>query len=381
MAGFWAPYDSFEEARSKLCRLADAVGGPELGVTLSNGLAICALRRAIPSQGRSLWLNALTQHVAAPRPPPASTGAMGKLKAWFWHAMELEGEAEIQNAQAQMAASQAVVTGIRDHVWKPTHEFLQHHKLLADTAGVALDVVGVAAAVVFVFVFVAAPELAAAAAAGSIAAGVGLATGAAASTGAVVLFGIDGFVYGAEISGHEAIAKKIEDDPTIGWIRIGATVMLLPDLPVGGIRALKQIGQTTAEAGDALGRTAKAQRLMGNAQRDVRNVTNPSRHPAEVARQLGRVDMYASEAAAQMKKVDAANAKIRILFARDVALFPGATAGGAALLTANPPGVVLNEAQKRSDSRISVAIAPAKGWPKDVRMDVRVMGYSSSARA
>lgn len=87
------------------------------------------------------------------------------------------------------------------------------------------------------------------------------------------------------------------------------------------------------------------------------------------------------QAAAQMKKVDAANAKIRMLFARDVALFPGATAGGAALLMANPPGVVLNEAQKRSESRISVAIAPAKGWPKDVRMDIRVMGYSGSARA
>ena len=66
-----------------------------------------------------------------------------------------------------------------------------------------------------------------------------------------MLFGIDGAIYGAiygaEMSGHEAVAKKIEDDPTIGWICIGATIMLLPDLPIGGMRALKEIGQTSVE--------------------------------------------------------------------------------------------------------------------------------------
>ena len=374
MTGFWAPYDSFEEARAKLCRFADAVGGPALGVTLSDGRAICALRKGVPSQGRTLWLNVLTRHVAAPAPtPPAAASKTGGLKAWFWRAMELEGAAEIQNAQAQMAASQAVATGIHDHVWEPAQEFLHRHKLLADTAGVALDVVGVAAAAVFVFV--AAPELLAAAVAGSVAAGVGLLTGSAATVGATVLFGIDGFVYGAEVSGHNAFAKKIEDNPTIGWIRVGATVMLLPDLPVGGVRALKEIGATTAEAGEALGKTVKAQRSISNAQRDLRNVTNPSRHPAEVARQLARVDTYASEATVQMKKVEAANARVRILLARDMALFPGATVGGAALMAANPPDVGLNRTPQTNSQ-----IMPAKGWPKDVRMDMRIMGYSSAAR-
>ncbi|MGI4800842.1 MAG: hypothetical protein ACRYG8_43835, partial [Janthinobacterium lividum] len=337
MAGFWSPYEDFNEARTRLCRLADATAGPGSGVSFSDGRNICVLRQASGSGGRSLWLNILCQHVAAPPPAAAApkSGSQGKLKAWFWRAMELEGETEIQNAQIQMAGSQAIAQEVRDHVWEPTHEFLLRHKLMADTVGIALDAIGVAAAVVFVIAAV--PELAAAAAAGSLVAAAGLVTGAAASTGALVLFGIDGSIYGAEITGHEAVAKKMEDNPTIGWIRIGATIMLLPDLPVGGIRALKEIGQTASEASEALTKTAEAQRLTSNAGRDFRNVTNPSRHPAEVARQLDRVRKYQAEAMAQSRLVDAANARIRLLFTRDVALFPGATAGGAALMAAAPP--------------------------------------------
>ncbi len=94
------------------------------------------LRQASDTGGRSLWLNVLCQHVAAPPPAAAAASSnLGKLKAWFWRAMELEGEAEIQNAQIQMAGSQAIAQEFRDHVWEPTHEFLLRHKLMADTAG------------------------------------------------------------------------------------------------------------------------------------------------------------------------------------------------------------------------------------------------------
>ena len=381
LAGFWSPYEDFNEARTKLCRLADAAAGPACGGSFSDGASISVLRQATGSEGRSMWLNVLSQHVAAPRPAaptaPAS-GTLGKLKAWFWRAMEMQGEVEMQNAQMQMAGSQAMAQEFRDHVWEPTHEFLLRHKLLADTVGIALDVVGVAAAVVFVVA--AAPELAAAALAGSVVAGVGLATGASASIGAVVLFVVDGAMYGAEISGNDAIAKKMDDSPTIGWIRIGATLMLLPDLPVGGLRALKEIGQTAGEASEAVARTAEAQRLTGNANRDLRNVTNPSRHPVEVARQMDRVRKYQSEAAAQAKLVDAANAKIRLLFVRDVALFPGGTTGGAALMAAAPPGVALSESRRQRDEELLKAIAPEKGFPKNARLDIRVIGYSSQGQ-
>ena len=174
MAGFWSPYSDFSEARARLSALADATAGPGCGVTYSDGQSICVLRQAMQTEDRSLWLAVLRQHVAAPPPaiPSApATGTLGKLKAWFWRAMEIEGEAEIQNSEAQLAAGQAITQEFRDHVWEPTHEFLLRHKLLADTAGVVLDAVGVAAAIVFVFV--AAPELITAAAAGSLMAATG----------------------------------------------------------------------------------------------------------------------------------------------------------------------------------------------------------------
>ena len=72
----------------------------------------------------------------------------------------------------------------------------------------------------------------------------------------------------------------------IGWMRSGATIMLLPDLRVGGLRALKEIGTTAGEASEALARAKTAERMTGNATRDLRRVTNPTRHPAEVARQM-----------------------------------------------------------------------------------------------
>lgn len=377
MAGFWSPYEDMQEAQSKLCRLADAAGGG-LGVSFSDGRSICVLRKAAVTGGRSMWLNVLSTHVAAPPPPPPAPNTVGgKLKAWFWRAMEIEGESEIQQAQMQMAGDQAIAREFRDHVWEPTHQFLLRHKLLADTAGIALDVVGVAAAVVFIIAF---PEIAAAAAAGSMVAGVGLVTGSLASAGALVLFGIDGTIYGAEMSGNEALAKKMEDSPTIGWIRIGATIMLLPDLPVGGLRALKEVGQTAGDASEAMARSAQAERMTGNATRDLKNVTNPSRHPAEVARQMDRVRKYQAEAAAQTKLVDAANSKIRLLYARDLGLFPAGTVGGAALMAGAPPGVALSAAQKKADEEFLRSIAPSKG-SNEVKLGMRVVAYSDGKSA
>ncbi len=80
---------------------------------------------------------------------------------------------------------------------------------------------------------------------------------------------------------------------------------------------------------------------------------------------------------AQSRLVDAANGKIRLLFARDVALFPGATAGGAALLAAAPPDVALSPAQKRRDEEFlevdlpgeGAAQGPQDGHPRDRLFD------------
>ena len=56
--------------------------------------------------------------------------------------MEIGGDAEIQQGQAQLAMGQAVDHAVESHIWLPVHDFLIRHKLLADGVGVALDVVG-----------------------------------------------------------------------------------------------------------------------------------------------------------------------------------------------------------------------------------------------
>ena len=59
---------------------------------------------------------------------------------------------------------------------------------------------------------------------------------------------LTGTVFGFEVSGNEARAERIENNSTVQWLRIGATVMLLPDVAVGGVRALGEIGKLGNEA-------------------------------------------------------------------------------------------------------------------------------------
>ncbi len=373
MAGFWYPYADFAETRGRLCAFADAAVSPQCGVSFSDGSNISVVRQ--PSggtDGRTLWLNVLTQHVGGPPPAPAvPNGTLGKLKAWFWRAMEIEGQAELQNAEAQQAASQAMAQEFQDHVWQPVHQFLLRHKLAADTAGVALDVVGVAAAAVFFFV--AAPELLAA---GTALAAVGLITGTSAGLGSIVLLGIDGTVYGAEVSGHNAFAAKIEDNKTVQWTRIGASIMLLPDIAVGGVRSLTEIGQLGNEAREATSATAEAAKAAAEARARVAKIRNPANHPDPVARRMHKVRVLEREAQTQAQKVEWANSRIRTVAVRDVGVFQGATLAGTGLLSAVPPGVVLDDQQKRRDEEYQKSLVPHGGMPKDVRLEMRVIGYS-----
>lgn len=330
-----------------------------------------------PSGGpnkHSLWLNVLAQHVAAPPPAPVpATGVTGKLKAWFWRAMETEGESEIRNAEAQSAATQAMVQEFHDQAWQPVHQFLLRHKLAADTAGIVLDTVGVIAGVIFVFV--AAPELLAA---GTAAAAVGLVTGTAATAGSVVLFLVDGVTYAAEVSGNEAIASKIEDNKTVQWVRIGATVMLLPDVAVGGLRSLQEIGKLAGEAREASAASAEAVQSTAEARARLARISNSDRHPGPVSRRLRKVRTFEREAQIQAQAVEAANSRIRGVAVRDIGVFQGATLAGTALMTAAPPGLAMSAAQNRRDEDYKASLIPRGGMPKDVRLEMRVIGYSTS---
>ena len=111
--------------------------------------------------------------------------------------MELEGEAEIENAQAQQAASQAMFNAVRDDVWEPAHRFMLRHKQGADLAGVVIDAVGVFAGVAFVIAL--SPEIGALA----------VVTGVAAAVGSGVLLVADGAVYATEATGHKELIYNL----------------------------------------------------------------------------------------------------------------------------------------------------------------------------
>lgn len=378
MPGFWYPYDSFQDARARLCLFADRTAGSFCGVSLSDGDSLSVLRHpaSTPNSPR-LWLNVLVQHISVPAPVPAASGGLlGTLKGWFWKAMEIEGQAEIQNAQAQLAASQAVGREFRDHVWEPTHEFLIRHKFAADTAGLALDMVGVVAG--GIFLVVAAPELVAV---GTVAATVSLYTGGSAAAGSVILFVVDGSIYIVDLAAGQARAAKIEDNVAIQWIRIGATLMLLPDFIVGGFRTLLEIGKLSGEAEEAVATSARISRATEEARARVAKIRNPAHHPGPVNRRLRKVKVLEQETRAQLQRADAMTSRMRLLAGRDLGLFQGATLAGTGLMTAAPPGVVLSPGQNRRDEEYKNSLIPKGGLPRDVRLNVRITSSSTLGKS
>ena len=371
MAGFWYPYADFNEARLRLTAFADATVGPRCGISFSDGNSIGVVRQPTGTADAWLWLNVLTQHVAAPPPPPPKpSGTWGKLKGWFWHAMEIQGEAQLEEAQADLAMGQAIDSAIEKHVWLPVHDFLLRHKLLADGVGVALDVVGVVAGVVFIVA--ALPEIAG----GAVVIGtLGLVTGVSAAAGSLVLLGVDGTVFGLEASGHEGRAEQVENNKTVQWLRIGATVMLLPDVAVGGVRALGEIGKLGNEAREAETASAEAARNAQAARDRVAKIANPAKHPGPVNRRLRKVASFERATEEQAKAAQAAHDRIRMTSLKDLGVVPGATLGSTGLLAGAPPALALSAEQREADEKYRRMLAPDGGMPKDVKMEMRVSGH------
>ncbi len=371
MAGFWYPYADFPEAQNRLAAFADATIGPQCGISFSDGLSIGVVRQPSGKADTWLWLNVLTQHVAAPPPPPPKpNGTWGKIKAFLWHALEIEGEAEIQKSQADLAMGQAIDSAIEEHVWLPVHDFLIRHKLLADGIGVALDVVGVIAGAVFIVA--ALPEIAG----GAVVVGtLGLVTGVSAAIGSAVLLGTDGFVFGAEISGNDARAEEFENNRTVQWLRIGATVMILPDIAVGGVRALKEIGNLGTEAREATAASAEAARNAEAARARVGKIANPEKHPGPVNRRMRKVNAFQRAVEAQAKAAQDAHDRIRLTALKDLGVVPGATLGSAGLLAGAPPSLMLTAEQRERDEQYRRLLAPSGGMPKDVKMEMRVSAH------
>ena len=355
----------------RLCTFADATGNMSCGVTFSDGVNICVLRRPSGSAGSGwLWLNVLTQHVATPPPsPPRSSGKWGKLKNFFWHALELQGEAELQQAESDVAESRALGAAVEQHLWQPMHEFLLRHKVLADGIAVGLDVVGVIAGVAFIVI--ASPEIAG----GAVIIGtLGLITGTSALAGSVALLGIDGFVFGCEVTGDKGRAERFESRKEVQWTRIGATVMILPDLAVGGVRALGELSKLGTEAREATEASAAASNAARAARIRADRIPNPARHPKLVTRRVQKVNAFERAAAAQARAAQAAHNRIAMIAAKDLGVVPGATLAGTGLLVGAPPDILLTPEQRERDEKLLKLLEPAGGLPQDVKLEMRVMG-------
>ena len=284
MGGFWYPYGSQDHATAHLSGFADHQFGISSGVTWSDGQSVAILRKAsITSGGHGAYVNILRQHVAAlpsPAKPSAPSTFLQRAEAFLEHAVELEGEAEIENAQAQQAASQAMFNAARDNVWEPVHRFMLRHKQATDLAGVVIDAVGVFAGVAFVIAL--SPELGALA----------IATGVAVAVGSGVLLLADIAVYATEATGHNALSKTIEDSAFVQWSRIVGTTLTLIDLPVGGVRALADVSKLGQEAREAVAGARETDSLAEAARARMAKIHDPDRHrvPSTVACAASRRD-------------------------------------------------------------------------------------------
>jgi len=319
-------------------------------------------RKPQPLNGHGTVLNVLRTHVATPPPAPRPAGEasfLARAKALFWHIMEVEGQAQIANSQAQMAANRAMARWIHDDVWEPAHDWLIAHKKTADGIGVAIDLIGVAAAVVFVVTF--APEIGALA----------IATGAIAATGSTLLFVADGSVFATEMLGYKETSEAIENNRAVQWTRIIATGMTLVDVPVGGTRALVEVGKLGREVEESAALAREGEQVAAAARARIAKISHPAKHPVPVARRTRQLNRVVAQVEAQHRTTQrlAGNLARTRYFDAPAAL--GATPAGVALIGAAPPALALSPRQRQHDEEYLKDLQPAGGMPADVKLEMR----------
>lgn len=257
--------------------------------------------------------------------------------------------------------------GPRQHLG-PAHQYLLRHKKVADGVGVAVDVIGVIAGAAFVIALT--PELGALA----------IVTGAAAGIGSLVLLAADGYVFVPELLGDEAKSQRHENAQWVQWARIVGTAMTLIDLPVGGVRALAEVGKLGREAHAALTEARSSDGLAALARERAAQIHHPAKHPGPVNRRLHRAKVLARQAEAQRQTAHELTNKMRVVAARDVTASFVATPVGTALIVGSPPAIILSERQAKADENYLKSLEPEKGMPHDVKLEVRASAVGKAAR-
>lgn len=361
---FWYPYAGLQDAANRLRGYADKAIGPTCGVVWSDGRSVALLRadQAPPGQ-HGVYLNVLRREVSAPRPAPppypSDSTFLRRAEQALERVLETVGEGEAANEEVQRGASEAALGAVRDHVWEPAHEFLLRHKKIADGVGVGVDVLGVVAGLVFIAAL--SPAI------GTVA----VVAGGLALAGSGILLVADSLVFFPEVSGHEGFSKKMDDSPWIETARIVGTGMTLVDVPVGGVRAVMDVGEFATKARASIGAAQKTDVLAEAARARVAKISNPLKHPSPVQRRLHKVKVLALQADAQRLSAQQATTKMHWVAGRDVGASFVGTPAGTALLVGAPPSIILSQAQKRRDEAYQHSLEPAGGMPADVKLEMR----------
>lgn len=376
MAGFWSPYADMHEAATRIGRFADKAFGPGCGIFFSDGRSVALLRRAhLDAHGAGRYLNVLCTHISAPHPPPAGPAAASGFRAraerFFGEFLQASGEAELTNARLQHEAAEAAIKAVHDKVWEPAHNYLLAHKKFADGVGVAADVLGVFAGAVFVVAL--GPEVVGALGLAAVA------TGISAALGSTLLLVADGRVFIPEIMGDEETSRRVENQPFTQWARIIGTAMTLVDIPVGGPRALVEVGRRGGEARVALSAARKSDTMAEAARARAAGVVHPRKHPTEVQRWRHRANVLARQAEHHRTEAESLANRMRWVAGRDVGASFVATPTGTALLVGSPPSMVLSAKQKEADEAFKL-LEPEHGMPADIRLEMRTSSAGKPPR-
>ena len=245
----WGPYDGPVDARRRLLGFVDKACGPGVGVVWAANGFLHPLR---PPSRDGAGIGEVATFAWSPAPPPPPRAPHGFWEAFtaFWNRY---AEMQAESQRIEMEGNRALVGAVGRGIDRMIHSHQD------DAAGVALDVLCIALSIALMPTGIGALGL------------MGLAGGA-------ILLGADGVAYAKEVGGDEEGAE-VWKHQTEG-LRIVATVMTLPDLAFGGmkavrelqeIRELRTLDRTTAVAAEGLAartaRTARAQRYAQIAER------------------------------------------------------------------------------------------------------------------
>jgi hypothetical protein len=241
----WGPYAGGAEARQRLLAFVNKSCGSRVGVVWACNGTIYPLRAPM-RDGAGIGEVAIFEWSPAPPPPKRAPRGFWQSFMAFW---DRYAQMQAESQRIQMEGNRALASSISRGVGRM---FNSHRD---DAAGVALDILCIALSIALLPTGIGEIGL------------LGLAGGA-------ILLGADGVAYAKEIGGDEEGAE-VWKHQTEG-LRIVATVMTLPDLAFGGVKAvrelqeireLRMLDRSTAAAAQSIGaRTATASRAQRYAQ-------------------------------------------------------------------------------------------------------------------